>query len=623
MNKLSRQLLLSVTLACFGTLTLTGLAQTPPSASPDTEAVPAASVATPSSPAVAAPDSTAAVSTAPAATPEPRTAVQAPAAPAAPSTPATESDSSLRRLDAPAAEAATPDAPAAPAAKRSRHGQATPPRVSIFNNASLAQGEAAEAVVAVLGNATSDGTVNQSVVAVLGNARATGPVGDSVVAVGGNAYVNNRVREVVAVGGNVELGPNAVVRDGVTCVGGRVIRDPAAIVHGATQNVRIAPFDLGDSQGLQAYLNQCVLRARPLAFGAHLAWAWCIALGFLFLYVVLALLFRGGIERTVQTLETRPGGSVLTALLTVLLTPVLCILLITTVAGIAVVPFLAIGLLCASLFGKATMLAWIGRRITKLFGDGPLAHPAFAVLIGGVIVLALYVVPVAGFIVYKLLGFVGLGAVVYTLLLAARRNRKPRVAPVAPAPVTPPVVPPVAPVVVAPAARDAEAGFAASGAGSASAVVAEQVASPAEAAGPAVPPTVLPVAGFWIRLAALALDVILVWILLAFVCSMFPHSLHLHSFNLLLPALATYGAILWKLRGTTIGGIICGLRVVRVDGRELDWATTIVRALSCFLSLVVVGLGFIWTAIDEEKQSWHDKIAGTTVVFARNGQSLV
>ena len=73
----------------------------------------------------------------------------------------------------------------------------------------------------------------------------------------------------------------------------------------------------------------------------------------------------------------------------------------------------------------------------------------------------------------------------------------------------------------------------------------------------------------------------------------------------------------------TIGGIICGLQVVRVDGRPIDWATAIVRALGCFLSLAVVGLGFIWIAIDPDHQAWHDKIAGTVVVRAPKGTSLL
>jgi uncharacterized RDD family membrane protein YckC len=48
-----------------------------------------------------------------------------------------------------------------------------------------------------------------------------------------------------------------------------------------------------------------------------------------------------------------------------------------------------------------------------------------------------------------------------------------------------------------------------------------------------------------------------------------------------------------------------------------------VRALSCFLSMVVVGLGFFWIAFDQNHQAWHDKIAGTVVVRVPKGVPLV
>jgi uncharacterized RDD family membrane protein YckC len=95
------------------------------------------------------------------------------------------------------------------------------------------------------------------------------------------------------------------------------------------------------------------------------------------------------------------------------------------------------------------------------------------------------------------------------------------------------------------------------------------------------------------------------------------------SHKLQLIALAAYGAVMWKLKGTTVGGIVCNLKVVRLDGRDIDWSTAIVRALGCFLSLIILGLGFIWIAFDEGKQAWHDKIAGTAVVRVPQGISLL
>ena len=137
----------------------------------------------------------------------------------------------------------------------------------------------------------------------------------------------------------------------------------------------------------------------------------------------------------------------------------------------------------------------------------------------------------------------------------------------------------------------------------------------------------LPRAGFWVRVWALLIDLVLVGV----VTAPFRHVMHISQFGgdvtfdspSMLPLLALYGALMWKLRGTTVGGIIFGLKVVRLDDRPVDWATAIVRALGCFLSLVACGLGFIWVAFDQDRQSWHDKIAGTVVVRVPKGVSLV
>lgn len=479
----------------------------------------------------------------------------------------------------------------------------------IFNNVELGKDETTDAVVAIMGNATSAGTVNDSVVAVCGNARVTGPVGNSVVTVCGNAYVDTKVREVVVIAGNLELGPHAEVMGDLVNVAGTIKRDPKAIVHGQAPQVAIGAGPLAFLESAGTYVKECVFKLRPLAFAPGLGWAWAIAAGFLVFYVLLALLFRGSVDKCVGTLETRPGASILSAVLTLLLTPVLTMLLLITVVGIAVIPFLGIALLIASLFGKATMLAWLGRRITRLFGEGPMNHPAFGVLIGGVIVLLLYTVPFVGFIVYKAFGILGLGVVVYAVLLSSKREKR------APAQVAPVAgVPGAMPSVGFVAATAVPAG------GGVAAVAEEVVAPPVVLATPA---SALPRAGFWIRTGALVIDIILCAVVVG-LCSDILRALHVHNlFGFLFLVLAAYGAVMWKLKGTTIGGIVCGLKVVRVDNRPIDWATAIVRALGCFVSLVVAGLGFIWVAIDEDKQSWHDKIAGTTVVYSRGNVSLV
>jgi uncharacterized RDD family membrane protein YckC len=509
--------------------------------------------------------------------------------------------------------------------------------VSIGHSSHLESGQKADSVVSVFGSSTSEGEA-QDVVSVIGNTRVTGPVGDTAVAVMGSAYVNSKVNgDVVAVMGNVELGPNAEVGGDVVAVMGTVKRDPGAVVHGSVQ--RVIDWDFGDGtgfSGLNTWITHCLLLGRPLAFAAGLGWAWTLALGLLAFYACLALMFRHGIEQCVHTLESQPGHTALASLLGILLTPVLLVLLCVTVIGIAAVPFVVAALFCMSLFGKAVMLAWLGGRISGR-RPGPAGHPAVAVLIGGAIVLILYVVPVVGFLVYKLLGFFGFGAVLYTLVLRVRARRAdgnppPAYAAASPGSATSP--PPgnaasmagpgwTAPGWGASAATDAGAAAAGPSAVAPNAA-AEPFASgtpPFTSAPPPAPPAApasaspqitaaLPRAGFWVRMGALFLDILLV----GFAMSL------LHPFgDFHIVVLAVYGAVMWKLRGTTVGGIVFDLHVVRVDGRPVDWETAIVRALGCFLSLFVVFLGFIWIAFDDNHQAWHDKIAGTVVVRAKRG----
>lgn len=615
MKSNSNQLFLGAAVAIFFALTFSAFAQdekqtsTPPPPPAVSEQPPPA---TPASPAPAA------------VTPPAEPATPAPATAAAPEE---KKEPELRRLDnSPTRKNSRSSSQRFEGIRIKGNGNEV---VSVGHDSFLGKDQKADAVVSILGSSTSDGEVADAVVSILGDTRVTGPVGDSAVAVLGNTYVNSKIGgEAVAVLGDVELGPTAEVDGDVVSVGGVVKRDPGAIIHGNVQNVAFAG-GVAHLDSLHAWFRECLLLGRPLGFAAHLGFAWMFAIAFLVLYLLVALVFGSGVNKCVTTLETRPGSSILTAILSVLLAPVLIVLLCITVIGIAAVPFLALGFMVIAIFGKTVMLAWVGRRITKFFGDGPLQHPVFAVLVGGVIVLLLYCVPFVGMLVQKTFELLGFGVVVFTLILANRREKPtpPPRPPVAPAPTS--VVPPVPPTMPM-----SSPGFGASGivagepavAGAAAPVmpVVPPEPSPAVAAF-AAPPLVTPVspsisaatgtrAGFLIRLAALALDFILIGIVVSF---------FYHGGKFILIVVAAYAAVMWKLKGTTIGGIVCGLKVVRIDDRPVDWATAIVRALGCFLSLAVVGLGFLWVAIDDDKQSWHDKIAGTTVVRVPKGVSLI
>jgi uncharacterized RDD family membrane protein YckC len=120
-----------------------------------------------------------------------------------------------------------------------------------------------------------------------------------------------------------------------------------------------------------------------------------------------------------------------------------------------------------------------------------------------------------------------------------------------------------------------------------------------------------PKAAFVDRLGALALDSIAIMII-AQLLSLDHHGDPGERLMIFLALIYHVGFWTWK--GTTPGGMICQLRVVRTDGKALEFSEALVRGLTGIISLAVVGLGFLWILRDPDRQGWHDRVAGTYVV---------
>lgn len=480
--------------------------------------------------------------------------------------------------------------------------------VQFGSNALLPEGQSASNVVAILGDAVVDGESRNEVVAVLGSVTVNGSAGREAVAVMGDVVVNGYVGgEVVAVLGNVQLGPTAVVDGQIVCVGGTVDRAPGAVVNGPINQVQIPILGAEMAEGLRAWVRECLLKLRPLAFDEHLGWLWMIMLAALGFYVLLALLLPAVVTRTVETMEAYPGMSLLTALLTMVITPIAMLVLSVTVVG----PFvLGIVLFFLGIFGKVVFLAWVGRRITEPAGW---KFPALAVLIGGVITLGIYLVPILGFIFSKLSGFLGMGIVVYTIILAMQDNGSSPNTPAGAAAGSTASPPP--PTVSTAAASGTTDSFAGGGSGGSASAGMPPLPPAAGASAVELPEqlSTLPRAGFWARFAATLIDVIALGIVVGI----------LNIGDYFAVVATGYFIALWALKGTTLGGVVLGLKIVRVDDKPVDWAVALVRSLGAFLSLCVMGIGFLWVVWDPRRQSWHDKIAGTTIVKMPKGVSLI
>lgn len=79
---------------------------------------------------------------------------------------------------------------------------------------------------------------------------------------------------------------------------------------------------------------------------------------------------------------------------------------------------------------------------------------------------------------------------------------------------------------------------------------------------------------------------------------------------------AGYYAFFWTLTGQTPGKMLLGVRVVTLDGQHLSFWRALIRFGGYFLSALALYAGYWWILFDNRRQGWHDKLAGTCVIYA-------
>jgi uncharacterized RDD family membrane protein YckC len=76
-----------------------------------------------------------------------------------------------------------------------------------------------------------------------------------------------------------------------------------------------------------------------------------------------------------------------------------------------------------------------------------------------------------------------------------------------------------------------------------------------------------------------------------------------------------YFTLSWTLVGFTPGKAILGLKVQRQTGGKISFGRALLRFFGYWISALPVFLGFLWIIWDPKRQGWHDKIAGTNVLY--------
>jgi uncharacterized RDD family membrane protein YckC len=450
--------------------------------------------------------------------------------------------------------------------------------VTISNDSLLGREERSRDFVTIMGNSVSEGYVDGDMVTVLGNSKLDG-------------YVEG---DYVVVMGSADFGPNAEVDGDVVVIGGRLNLDPTSKIGGEKVSIPFfSPGMVEHFQELPAFVRECVFLGRPIS--PKVIFTLYIAGIFLLFYLLLAALFPRPMERSRQAIEDKPLQSFFAGVLVLACHIPFMVIMLITVVGALLIPIADMALLSIAIFGKAVVFFFLGKQVARAMKAGFLEHAILSIILGGVIVYALYMIPFFGMFLWFLLSVLGLGAVSIAIGDSISERKAARIAAM-PAPAVTSTPPPLSGV---------------SGDGGAEPKVdADPTVTPGLALSQVDPATasIFPRVGFWWRTLASLIDLLLIGVLTNVLNIATP----------MIPVFA-YFIIFWGWKGSTLGGMALGLRVQKLSGEPMDWATAIIRSLSSIVSFLPFFIGFFWAGWDPDNQSWHDKIAGTTVVRIPKG----
>jgi uncharacterized RDD family membrane protein YckC len=500
------------------------------------------------------------------------------------------------------------------------------PTLRLFQNYTLPQGDVTREVVSVLADAEIDGTVRGDVAVIMGNAK----IGPTAVIEG----------SLMVIGGSGQIAAGAKVGRDVVVIGG-TLESPVDFVAGGEHVIIGTPIIGEYLHALRPWLTRGLLLGRLIV--PDIWWVWAVVGVLFFFGMLFNHIFARQVGACADTLARRPVGSFFVGLLAMILAGPAMMIVAVTVIGL---PFAIAAMIAASIIGKLGVTRAIGRSVVGETEPGSRGQAFRSYLIGSAILIVALMVPVIGLLTWAMISVFGFGTATMTFISSLRKER-----PAPPAPVTPPIVtppPPVTPPFVSPAPSSPSGYSAASSvedvpppyaalstpapavADAAGDVFREEpppIASPplaappptpssaprSSSAGPATPGDLLsyPRASFLDRMVAFALDALLV----AIASNLLDIGLFRHNHdNNFLVLLFIYHVGFWAWKGTTLGGIICNLRMVRTTGETPRFIDALVRGLSAIFSVAALGIGCFWMLNDPERQMWHDKFAGTVVV---------
>lgn len=224
----------------------------------------------------------------------------------------------------------------------------------------------------------------------------------SAVSIGQSVTVLGEVRgDVAAIGGDVDLGPHAVVSGKVAAIGGRLHKDPGARIGGEVEEWSTGRFNDMFRRTWQGSPRRSSFAA-PLALVAQITRVFVLCL----LAMLVVLVGGNFVERVGSRAAAEPlkAGAVgfLAQILFLPLLIVTILLLVVTIIGIpllVLIPFVILGLVLVALVGFTAVAGRVGRLVAEKLSwtGGPYLLTVAGILLLLIPVLFARVIGLGGF----------------------------------------------------------------------------------------------------------------------------------------------------------------------------------------------------------------------------------
>jgi uncharacterized RDD family membrane protein YckC len=124
-------------------------------------------------------------------------------------------------------------------------------------------------------------------------------------------------------------------------------------------------------------------------------------------------------------------------------------------------------------------------------------------------------------------------------------------------------------------------------------------------------------AGFWRRFAGLFIDGILLAVVGSVIAAVLPGGREGALASILQLVLGIgYQVYFFTSTGQTLGMKVMGTKIVDGNGGLPTMSSAAIRYIGSLVSGAILLIGFLWMLWDANKQTLHDKMAGTYIVKA-------